>query len=231
MQSSSLRKGCWHNGVWTVKLCHYTVEFSIKAFRLEYHSSCRVDFFAYLWYMHNSRHDVSFPADDDMSSSLRCVWTALPASTVGRWTEGLSLCHWHSCHLIQVQWRIRCRNWEILPTWQSIWANSLSFTLMRLGLIRHFFLCLENCTVYCMFWISMKSFGSMVSAECHMHHMNKFHVLICHNVFSTDQLKPSLDSFNTVTSDMADMVQYPKNWNTHEIYRFDSYYIVQIYNI
>ena len=162
MQSSSLRKGCWHNGVWTVKLCHYTVEFSIKAFRLEYHSSCRVDFFAYLWYMHNSRHDVSFPADDDMSSSLRCVWTALPASTVGRWTEGLSLCHWHSCHLIQVQWRIRCRNWEILPTWQSIWANSLSFTLMRLGLIRHFFLCLENCTVYCMFWISMKSFGSMV---------------------------------------------------------------------
>ena len=179
--------------------------------------------------MHNSCHVVSFPADDDMSSSLRCVWTALPASTVGRWTEGLSLCHWHSCHLTQVIWRIRCRNGKSSQhgrVFEQIHCHSL--WCMRLGLIRHFYLCLENCTVHLMFWISMKSFGSMVSAECHMNHMNKFHVLICHNVFSTDQLKPSLDSFNTVTSDMADMVQYPKNWNTHKICRFDSY-IVQIY--
>lgn len=179
--------------------------------------------------MHNSCHVVSFPADDDMSSSLRCVWTALPASTVGRWTEGLSLCHWHSCHLTQVIWRIRCRNGKSSQhgrVFEQIHCHSL--WCMRLGLIRHFYLCLEHCTVYLMFWISMKSFGSMVSAECHMNHMNKFHVLICHNVFSTDQLKPSLDSFNTVTSDMADMVQYPKKWNTHKICRFDSY-IVQIY--
>lgn len=78
--------------------------------------------------MHNSRHDVSFPADDDMSSSLRCVWTALPASTVGRWTEGLSLCHWHSCHLIQVQWvfeQIHCHSlW-----WDLDWLDTSFYVL------------------------------------------------------------------------------------------------------
>ena len=168
---------------------------------------------------------------------LMMIW-AVPWGVFGRLfphrrladgREGLSLCHWHSCHLTQVIWRIRCRNGKSSQhgrVFEQIHCHSL--WCMRLGLIRHFYLCLENCTVYLMFWISMKSFGSMVSAECHMNHMNKFHVLICHNVFSTDQLKPSLDSFNTVTSDMADMVQYPKNWNTHKICRFDSY-IVQIY--
>ena len=95
--------------------------------------------------MHNSRHVCILPADDDMSSSLRCVRTALPASTIGRWTEGLSLCHWHSCHLTQVLWRTRCRIGKSSQNgrvFEQIDCHSLR--CMRLGLIRHFYLCLEN---------------------------------------------------------------------------------------